>query len=428
MNQTPAPPPSSPCSPSRSPSPTPSPFRSRSFRFLFAASAVSRGGMAVGNLALPLVAIVALDASVGEVGLLATLTTAAFLLVGPFGGVWVDRLRKRPVMIAADLARALLLGWVPLAWWAGWLTLEQLCVVALLTGVGTVFFDVAALSLLPLVVGRERLLAANSALHGFDAGVAVAGPAAAGGLVALVTAPFAVAANAVGYLASACLLAGVRVEEPAPERAGRGRVWAEVAEGARFVAGHPVLRPVLVQGGLANLGIRMVTVVLPVVLVQELGLSAGMVGLFLAGGGVGVLLGATFARRLAERLGAGRTLWLLGLAIAPFGLVLPLVREGTLLWLAAGAWAVVTFKTGVDNVLLVSFRQRVTPDRLLGRMNASFRTVLTGALAVGSALTGLLGELAGPRAPLWAGALALSLVWVPIAASPLRTLRDLPTG
>jgi predicted MFS family arabinose efflux permease len=150
-----------------------------------------------------------------------------------------------------------------------------------------------------------------------------------------------------------------------------------------------------------------------------------VLGLWLAAGGVGALLGSLAARRLADRFGAGRVLWLAGVAIAPLGFGVPTIGRDTV-WLAAAGWLVVVTKIGVDNVLKVSFRQRVTPDELLGRMTATFRFLLTGALAVGAALAGVLGEVAGPRAALWAGAVALALVWVPVACSPLRTLRELP--
>ncbi|WP_354637509.1 hypothetical protein [Kitasatospora camelliae] len=158
----------------------------------------------------------------------------------------------------------------------------------------------------------------------------------------------------------------------------------------------------------------------------DLGLPDTAVGLFFAAGGLGVFLGSLAARRLALRLGAGRVLWLMGLAIAPFGVLVALVDRGPALWLAGAGWLVTTFKVGVDNVLKVSFRQSVTPDRLLGRMNATMRVLLTGALAVGAALSGLLGEFASVRAVLWAGAAGLATVWVPIFFSPLRTHRGLP--
>lgn len=396
------------------------------FRFLFAAAAASRLGVQVGNLALPLVAAVALAASEGQVGLLAALTTAAFLVIGLPAGVWVDRLRRRPVMVIADLARAALLAWVPLAWWLDLLTVEQLYAVALLVGVGTVFFEVAAQSILPHVVGRDRLVGANSAFGGLHAVASVAGPAGAGGLVQALTAPFAVIANVVGFLGSALLLRGVRRPEPRPAPEGRRRLVTEVAEGVRYVATHPVLRPALLQGALANLSLQMVIVMVPFLFARDLGLSATVIGLFFAAGGAGSFVGAVLARRVADRFGAGRTVWLLGIAVAPFGLVVPLVDAGAMLWVAGAAWAVVTFKVGIDNVLLVSFRQRVTPDRLLGRVNATYRTILIGSLTVGAALAGAVGELASARAALWVAAIGLALVWVPIFFSVLRTMRRLP--
>jgi MFS family permease len=406
--------------------PSPSAWGSRDFRYLLAAATASTFGVEVGRLALPLVAILALGAGAGQVGLLATFTTAAFLLVGLPSGALIDRLRKRPVMIAADLARAALLGWVPLAWWLGILTIEQLYAVALLAGVGTVFFDVSAQSLLPHVVGRDRLVSANSALGGLNAASGVAGPAGGGALVALLTAPFAVLANAVGLVGSALLLGGVRVPEPRPGAAGRPRLVAQIAEGVVYVATHPVLRPIALQGALANLSIAIVTIMVPFRFVRELGLSEATVGLFFAAGGVGVFLGATLARRVSGRVGAGRTLWLLGIGVAPFGMVVPLAGDRIPLWLAGVAWAVVTFKVGTDNVLLVSFRQRVTPDQLLGRVNASIRTLLHGALAVGAALAGVTGELLGARGALWIGATGLALVWMPVFFSQVRRMRDLP--
>lgn len=391
------------------------------FRYLFAAAVASKLGIQVGNLALPLVAVLALDASAGQVGLLATLTTAAFLVIGLPSGAWVERARKRPVMIAADLARAAVLAWVPLAWWLGVLSLGQVYAVAVLAGVGTVFFDVAAQSILPHVVGRDRLVSANSAVAGLHSVASVAGPSAAGGLVALLGAPVAVAANTAGFLVSAVLLRGVRRPEPPPDRATSPRLVA-VMEGLRYVAGHPVLRPVALQGALANLSIMMVVVMVPFRFVRDLSLNPAAIGLFFAAGGAGSFLGAVLANRIAQRVGSGRTVWLLGLLVAPFGILVPLADAGALLLVAGAAWTVVTFKVGVDNVLLTSFRQRVTPDGLLGRVNATFRTVLVGALTIGAALAALTGEAFGSRTALWLGAAGLALVWVPIYCSRLRTL------
>lgn len=407
--------------------------RNSDFALLFAAAAVSRLGTSISYVALPLVAVTSLDAGPGQVGLLGTLSTIAFLLIGLPAGAWTDRVRRRGVLIAADLARAALFGSVPVAWALDVLTLTQLCVVVLLTGVGTVFFDVANQSYLPQVVGRTQLVAANARLVSLDGVNTIAGRGVAGFLVALLTAPAAIAADAVSYLVSAYLITRMRHREERPERT-RASLWREVGEGVGFVVRHPILRAVAISGALANLSIVLVLTMLPIVFVRDLGLGPGVLGLWLAGGGAGALLGSIVARRLAARFGAGRVLWLAGVVVAPLGFGVPLATTQATtqaapaaIWFAAAGWLVVTTKIGIDNVLNVSFRQLVTPERLLGRMNATFRFLLTGALAVGAASAGLAGELAGPRTPLWAGAIGLALVWVPIAVSPLRGMRELPT-
>ena len=398
----------------------------RDLHLLFAAAAASKLGLQVGSLALPLVAVLALSASPGEVGLLATLTTAAFLLIGLPAGVWVDRMRRRGVMIAADLARAVLYASVPVAWWLDALTISQLYAVALLTGVATVFFDVSAQSYLPHVAGRDRLIEANSVLGSIDSVVHIGGRSAAGFLVQLASAPAAVVVTAAGYLVSGGFLLGIRRREPAvpPPDGPRAPMLRSIGDGVRFVAGHPVLRAVAVAGAMTNLGMQLILVMLPVLLVDRLGLSAGVLGLFFAVGGVSGLVGAATATRVVRRLGAGRALWLLGVVIAPAGLLVPLIDAGPLLWLAGLGWVVVVYKIAVDNVVLVSFRQKVTPDHLLGRQTATMRFLLTGAVAIGAGLSGLIGGAFGPRTALWAGAIVLALVWVPLYVSPLRRLHS----
>ncbi|SEF16755.1 MFS transporter [Jiangella alba] len=399
----------------------------RDLHLLFAGAAASKLGMEVGSFALPLVAVLALDASPGEVGLLATLTTAAFLLIGLPAGVWVDRSRRRGVMIAADAARALLYASIPVAWWLDLLTIEQLYVTALLAGVATVFFDISALSYLPHVAGRDRLMSANSVLGSIDSVVHIGGQSAAGFLVQLVSAPVTMVATAVGYVLSGGFLLRIRRREPAVAAPGGPRepLARSIAAGVRFVAGHPILRAVAVAGAMTNLGMQLVLVMLPVLVVQRLELSPGVLGLFFAAGGVSGLVGAATATRVVGRLGAGRALWLLGLLVAPAGLLVPLIDAGAWLWVAGLGWVVLAYKISVDNVVLISFRQQVTPDHLLGRQNATMRFLLIGAVAIGAALSGVIGATAGPRAAMWAGAGVLAVVWVPLYLSPLRRLRAL---
>ncbi|TMR92704.1 MFS transporter [Nonomuraea basaltis] len=400
--------------------------RRADFRWFFTAAVVSKLGTQISYLALPLVAVVTLDASPGQVGLLGALGTAAFLVVGLPAGAWLDRVRRRPVMIVADVVRGLLLASVPIAWAAGVLTLTQLYAVVLLTGAGTVFFDIAAQSYLPHVVGRDRLVAANSWLATADFAGQTGGRAAGGWLVQVLGAPLAVVVNAVGYLWSALWLVMVRAREPAvPAPPAGRRLVAEVRQGLVFVGRYPVLRAVTAAGGLTNLGVSMSSVMVPIVLIRELGLPETVLGAYLAAGGVGGLVGATVARPLSRLLGEGRSLWILGLAVVPAAMLTPLAGTLVPIWIAAGGWAVVCAKIGYDNVLLVSFRQRVTPDAVLARVNATIRVLLTGAVTIGSGVAGAVAELASPRAALWIGAGILTIIWVPVFCSPLRRIRTL---
>ncbi|MGC5022529.1 MFS transporter [Micromonospora sp. DT47] len=401
---------------------------SRAFRQLYAVSVVGSIGQQVVLLAVPVLAVAVLHATPGQVGLLGVLGTAAFLLIGLPAGVWVDRADRRTVMIGADLVRAALFASVPVAWWAGWLTIGQLYLVVLLTGAATVFFDVAEQSYLPAVVGRERLVAANSVLMSTGATVQIGGRALGGFLVQLLSAPLALVLNAGAYLVSAVILSRLRSDAgPARDADRHGDGFGrQLGEGVRHVLGSPLLRPLALSLASINLTVNLMTTMLPVVFLRELGLGAGALGLFLGAGGVGALLGALTARPLADRIGHGRALWLPGLIVAPLGALVPLVDTGPALWLAALGWSAIAWRTGIGNVIGVSLRQRCTPDALLGRMNAVFRFLLFGAITVGAALSGLLGQCVGVRTTLWVGAGSAALTWLPVFCSPLRRLTEPP--
>jgi predicted MFS family arabinose efflux permease len=405
-----------------------SPWRIPDFRTLFTATTLSQLATNISYVAVPLIAVTTLDASPGQVGALATLSTVAFLLIGLPAGAWVDRMRQRRVLIGADLARALLFASVPVAWWLGFLSLGQLYAVVLLNGCATVFFDVGSQSVLPQLVGREGLVQANAAVVSLIAAGNVAGRGAGGGLVQLLTAPVAVVCTAVGYLASALQLTAIRrTPAPPPPSAGQAtRLRAQIAEGVRHVFGNAELRALALTAALSNLGSQIINTMLPVLFIRELGFPAGALGLFWAVGGTGLLLGSRCARPIARRLGYGRTLGIAGLCLAPAGLFVPLIGHGLWLYLAGAGWALALFKTGMDNVLGVSIRQRMTSDSMLGRMNATFRFLLTGALAVGSAISGLIGQLTTVHITLWVGAAFLSTAFLPVFFSPVRTRRELP--
>ncbi|MER6943369.1 MFS transporter [Nonomuraea sp. NPDC000554] len=396
-------------------------LRQPGFRNLYLAGAISQLGSQIGYVALPLLAVTTLGAGPGEVGLLSALSTLTVLVLGLPAGAWVDRLRRRPLMVATDLARALVLASVPVGWWLGWLSMAQLYLVAMLVGAGSLLFDVASLSLVPGLVGRERLTAANSLLVGTGAGMDIAGRSAAGVLVQLAGAPVAILLDALSYLWSAAWLRRVHEPPPAPSaRPAHESLRSRIVDGVRFLFGNPVLVAALTQGTMANLAFPLCSVLLPVLIVEHLGYPEWVLGAFLAVGGLGVLAGSSAAHLIGRRFGTGRGVWLVSLVTTPTALLVPFLDRGGWLVAGAAAWFALTFRTGINNVLLVSLRQRVTPDDLLGRMTATMRLLLMGALGLGSLLAGLLGEVWGLRAPLWAGGVVMALSWLPLAFGPLR--------
>jgi MFS family permease len=403
-------------------------WRHRDFLLLWAGETVSQVGTMVSHLALPLLAATSLGASAWEMGLLVAAERGAFLLVGLPAGVLVDRVRRLPVMIAADLVRFALFASIPLAWALGVLTFAQLLVVALLAGVATVLFDVGYQSVLPAVVGRAGLVDGNAKLESTRAAAETAGPALGGGLVQLVGAAAAVLLDAVTYLVSAAFLLRMRTQEAVPARDPDRSLRADIAQGLRYVLGHPLLRAITLCTGTANLFGGVLAAVSVLFLARELGQPPAVIGLVLAAGSAGGVLGALTAGRWIRRLGQGRTVVISLLVTGPVALVLPLTTPGAgLAWFALGT-AAVAYGGVVYNVAQVSFRQSVTPDHLLGRMNASIRFLVWGTIPIGGLLGGALGELAGLRATLLITAVGIVLSPVWVVASPLRRLRDLPAS
>jgi MFS family permease len=402
-------------------------LRDHDFSRLFLADTVSQLGSQVSMLALPLVAVLSLHASPLQVGVLAACETAAFLLVGLPAGAWVDRMRRRDVLIAGDLGRAVLLGTVPLAWWAGLLTMPQLYAVALLTGVLTVFFDVAYQSYLPHLVGRDHLVEGNAKLEAVRGVNQIAGPAVAGFVIKLLTAPVAVAADAVSFLGSALFVGLIRKREPRPERVPGAHLGREIAEGVRFVLSNRLLRSIAMCTGSSNLFSSMSGAMTIVLLAGILRLDPGTIGVFFSVGAVGGLAGAFVATTIARWVGQGPTIWLSLAITAPFGLLVPLAQRGWLLWAAAVGMSVFWFGGVVYNVIQVSFRQGLTPERLLGRMNATMRFLVWGTMPIGGLIGGLFGQYLGVRETLWVAAIGGILAFLPTYFSPLRTMRELPS-
>ena len=422
------------------PRPGPSLFRHPDFLRFWTAQTVSQFGSQVSILALPLVAISFLDSSPAEVALLSTMEFLPFLFFALPAGVWIDRLRRRPILIGADVARALLLATIPLAWVADALTIWQLYAVAFLVGCFTVFFDVAYQAYLPSLVERERILDGNGKLETSRSVAQTAGPAIAGWLIGVLTAPIAVIVNSASFVVSGIALVLIRRPEPAPgarrgaaaEEGGPepGGLRHEVAAGVRYVIANPYLRAIAVTMSWANFFGQVVFSLFFVYAVRELGLEAGSLGLILGIGNIGLIVGAVTASRVAGRVGLGPAIVLSILVAGAATLLIPLapasapapflVAQGLLF-----GWAVLVF-----NVNQVSYRQAITPEHLQGRMNATMKFIAVLMIPAGSIAGGLLATAFDLHTAILVGSIGGALSFLPALFSPLRGLRGMeePVG
>jgi MFS family permease len=401
-------------------------LRHRDFRHLWAAETVSQLGTQVTQLALPVVAVTVLAATPLQMGVLTALETAAFLLIGLPAGAWVDRWRRKRVLVTADLVRAVVLGTLPVAYLLDVLSLGQLFVVAAVTGTATVFFDVAYQSYLPALVGRDQLVDGNGKLEASRAVAQVAGPGLAGVLLRVLGAPLLIAGDALSFLLSALFLGSIRRPDTVPDRAARRPLRTEIAEGLSFVVRHPLLRRIVACTGISNLFGSMNSALLVLFVIRDLGLSESTLGLVFSVGAVGGLLGAATAAWFARRVGEGRAIPVSAVVYSAAGALLPLAAVGAPVVLLVTGWFVLSWAVVVYNVVQVSFRQRLCPSRLLGRMNASVRFIVFGTMPVGGLLGGVLGEWVGVVPALWTAVAGGFVACLPVVFSPLLTMGDLP--
>lgn len=401
-------------------------LRHRDFRHLWAAETVSQVGTQVTMLALPVIAVTLLEATPLQMGVLTALETAAFLLVGLPAGAWVDRWRRRRVLVTADLVRAAVLATLPVAYLTDLLTLGQLFVVAAVTGTATVFFDVAYQSYLPALVDPDQLVDGNGKLEASRAVAQVAGPGATGVLLRVLGAPLLIAVDAVSFLLSALLIGRIHRPDTVPDRASRRPLRTEIGEGLSFVVRHPLLRRIVACTGTANLFGAMTNALLVLYVIRSLGLSEATLGLVFSLGAVGGLLGAATAARFARRVGEGRSIPLSAVVCAAAGAFVPLAAVGAPVVLLTTGWFVLSWSTVVYNVTQVSFRQRLCPPGLLGRMNASVRFIVYGTMPLGGLLGGVLGEWLGVLPALWIATAGGFAACLPVLLSPLLSMRDLP--
>jgi hypothetical protein len=401
----------------------------RDFRWLFAGNAVSLLGSSVTVVVLPLTAVVYLHASAVEMGVLGAAALLPHLVLGLPAGVWVDRLPYRRVMVLADLTQALLLGSVPVLAVLGVLRIWQLYVVAVLAGACGLFEAVAAQSFTPRLVPRRQLLEANSTLMLSRQTVATTGTAVGGVLVSLLTAPVAIAADAISFVLAAVCKARIRAPGLAVVSGGPAeRQRGAILEGLRIVFGNPIIRAVTLAATIGALAGQMQAVVLVLFLVRGLGLPAALVGAVIAAGGAAGIAGALAAVRLTERIGPGPS-FIGGMLLASCGgLVLaaayrPLALSLIILAFAQGLRGAGPSLYGVNQQ---TFRQALIPAAALSRANASWRFLVYGMQPAGALLGGLTAAALGLRTTLVISSAVMFGGTVAAFASPLRSLSELP--
>jgi MFS family permease len=412
-------------------------LRHPNFLKLWTAETVSVFGSQISALAIPAVAILILHAQAFEVALLGTVEFLPFILFTLPAGAWVDRLRRRPIMIAGDLGRAAVLSTIPIVYFLNpaALTIWQLYVVGFIAGTLTVFFDVSNQSYLPSIVERDELIEGNSKLQISASAAQITGPAIAGVLIDVLKAPFAIILDAASFVWSAFFVWLIRKPEPPvahpADALGQKRpsIASDVRDGLRFVLGHPALRAISAGTGTSNLfgniggGIMFLYLLDP----KYLHLTAGQVGLAFGLGNVGALVGAVLANRIARWFGLGPTiigsLFVGGLFILPIAIAPP--GEAALPFLIAGG-LFGGLSNMVYNINQVSYRQAICPPRMQGRMNATVRFLVWGTIPIGNVLGGLIATVFGVHETIW---LAAVLGFIPAVfplLSPVRKLRVMP--
>ena len=404
-------------------------WRLPDFRRLWLSLTVTSFGAQITNLALPLTAALMLHATPLQMGILVALEALPFALISLHAGVLLDRVRKLPIVIASDVSRGVALLAIPLCAWRGVLSVEVLYAVGFFCGVQNVVGGAAYQVLIAQMAGRDRLVEANAKITLGETSSALVGPGIAGGLIQLLTAPFAIAIDGVTFLASALMLRRLRMPNDVVPRIARRSMGAEIREGLALVWNNPTLRSLALVAAAWQVLHHMQVAVLILFATRDLGLSAGAIGLAYMAGGLGCVLAASAAERLSQRFGVGAAI-VYGLMLTAFG------------WqafgLIHGTGSIATLLLGVGMLLFdfgavlyainyLALRQALTPDRLLGRMTATMRFLTVAAAPLGSLAGGALATGIGLRHTLWVvGSLGLALTVAAMRWSPVRLHRALP--
>jgi MFS family permease len=399
------------------------------FLKLWAGQSVSEVGTQISGLAIPWLAAVGLHATPFEFSLLTVLGFLPFIIFALPAGVWVDRLRRRPLLIVGDAARAVLIGYIPVAWALGILDIWQLLVLQFVIGIFTVLFDVAYQSYLPVVVQRDELVEGNSKLQTTVSASQIGGPGLAGVLIGVLTAPYAIALDAASFVVSTAFMLRIRKEEVLPERAEgapRPKMWPELKEGVAYVVRHPYLKWIAMCTGTSNFFGQIAFAVVLLYMVRVLHVSSFWAGVVFAGFGIGAIVGALTTTRLQRAVGVGPAIVIpitvgslaaFAFPLAPASFPVPVLLLGAVL-LGFGLMAY--------NITQVSLRQAICPPRLQGRMNASMRWIVWGTIPLGSLLGGAIGTAYSLRAALWVSALGGLTGIFPVLLSSVRSIKEMP--
>lgn len=403
-------------------------WRHGDFLRLWTGQALSGLGSAVSGLAVPLIAAITLQATPTQMGLLGAVGLSPFLIVGLFVGVWIDRLSRRMVIIVADIGRGVLFALIPILAILGVLQMEHLYVIVLLGGILTVFFEIAYVSYLPALVGRDRIVEANSKLEVGNAVVRLGGPSVGGALIALISAPLVIVLNSLSYLVAGVCTWLIRTPEPPPlsQEGPQRRIWQEMGDGFRVIFGNQYLRSIAPCTATFNLFNHVIGAVSILFATRELRLDAPQLGLIGTLGAIGTLAGASLSRHVSQRVGLGPLIIGAMTVSSTSRLLVPLFAEpgwsALLVPMAAsmiGGMAQISY-----DINQLSFRQSITPHHLQGRTNSAQRFIVWGTMPIGALLGGLLGEQIGLRPAMLVGGIGTLFAVGWVLFSPVRGLRE----
>lgn len=403
-------------------------WRDPHFTRLWTAQAISSFGARITREGLPMTAVLALNASPGVLGVLAAMAYGPAFFVGLAGGGFVDRRRRRPILIAADLVRATVLITIPVAAWLHLLVLPHIFIAAAMVGAASVLFDMADHAYLPGLIGTERLMDGNSKLSATESVAEMGGPALAGFLFQWLTAPFAVAVNAVTYLVSAAALATISKPEPKPEPVPADHWASDAVHGFRAAWAEVRVRPLLIVALCNGLFGGIFAATYLVFAIRTLGLTPAMLGITVACGGIGALFGAGLAQPLARRLGAGPAIVAAGLVMPLIALMIPLAPTQPIAGMAVLIVSQLLGDAGgvTYQVLAASLRQTVLPQEMLGRVAGAFQAAMGGTMLIGALAGGLIAEAFGVRQAMFVAAAGLMIGPITAAFSPaLRAVKQI---